>query len=155
MKMFIALLVAMLSAGCSISMESPSDDQPTEPPMELSPAVHPNQPTSGVTACAATDDPCVISVVEPLVSGQPVLVEYELCCPAGTIQDTILEVSGHGGERNWGDVTRWGLCGHRYVEEFVVPLRTGPTPYAILSVFDGNGGPISECRTSKAPPPIR
>lgn len=97
-------------------------------------------------ACAATPAPCVVSVAD----GELVAVTYTMCCPAGEFRVSILEVSGHG-EGNWGDVTRWGLCGHEYTEEFVHPDRTATPPFAILSTFDGDGGEISECRTANAP----
>ena len=95
------------------------------------------------------DSPCEIEV---LTSDVPELVSvrYNLLCPDGQFSASILEVSSNIG--NWGDVTRWVLCGHNYIEEFTNPrIRASAAPWAILSVFDGNGGDITSCRTPNAP----
>jgi hypothetical protein len=105
--------------------------------------------SDSLTSAEVSDAPCTISMTEPTTPGQPVVATYRLLCATGTVEMSILEVSGHEG--NWADVTRWGLCGHDYVEEFVHPNRLTETPWAILSTFDGNGGDISSCRTSNAP----
>jgi hypothetical protein len=92
----------------------------------------------------------VVCEIEQEPSDVPELVafRYRLCCPSGQFSASVLEVTGNEG--NWGDVTRWVSCGHAYVEEFTHPLHAND-PWAILSVFDGKGGPISSCRTPNAP----
>lgn len=90
--------------------------------------------------------------VEVLTSDTPGLVnvQYILSCPVGQFSASVVEVSSNKG--NWGDVTRWVLCGHTYTEEFTHPkFAVSMTPWAILSVYDGNGGPISSCQTPNAP----
>lgn len=105
-------------------------------------------------ACQNTQAPCVIEIVP--YPGTPGLYEanYQLCCPSGTsgiaMEMSILEVTSAKG--NWGDVTRWGICGYPYSEDFTHPLNsTAFPPWAILSTFDGHGGEISSCRTANAP----
>lgn len=96
-----------------------------------------------------TSAPCEVEV---LASGTSSLVDvqYTLSCPVGQFSASVVEVSSNKG--NWGDVTRWVLCGHTYTEEFTHPkFATSMTPWAILSVYDGNGGPISSCQTPNAP----
>lgn len=146
----IAIILLVILAACSDSSSDTIESEDTGPePISAPSPIHQVETTS----CANTPiAPCIVSVAEPSVAGDPVLVEYTLCCPTGTVRMSILEVSGIS-ERNWGDVTRWAACGHRYVEEFTTLHRSGPTPYAILSVFDEDG-PISECRTTNAPQPI-
>lgn len=100
------------------------------------------------TTCNQLGAVCEINVF-PTNVGQISEIRYRLCCPEDTFSMSILEVSGQEG--NWGDVTRWALCGRTYTEEFTHPDRSEIEPYAILSVFDGNGGAISSCRTSNAP----
>mgnify|MGYP001611376828 CR=1 len=100
--------------------------------------------------CFSTVAPCVVTLSEPSVPSEPVVVQYRMCCPVGTFKITFVEVTGREG--NWGDVTRWGLCAHTYSEEFVHPNRLLASPWSIVSVYDGNGGDITSCRTPNAPP---
>lgn len=93
--------------------------------------------------------PCEIEILTSDTSNL-VDVQYTLSCPVGQFSASVVEVSSNKG--NWGDVTCWVLCGHTYTEEFTHPkFTTSMAPWAILSVYDGNGGPISSCQTSNAP----
>lgn len=92
--------------------------------------------------------PCEVEIV-PSTSAPLWETRYRICCPAGQLSMSILEVTSSRG--NWGDVTRWVACGRTYSEEFTHPLANVSEPWAILSVFDGNGGPITACQTANAP----
>lgn len=95
------------------------------------------------------DAPCEVEVLASDTSSL-VDVQYTLSCPVGQFSASIVEVTSNKG--NWGDVTRWVLCGHTYTEEFTHPkFAVSMAPWAILSVYDGNGGPISSCQTPNTP----
>jgi hypothetical protein len=129
---------AILSAFAFTSCVSPGNTGSTQTqPQEI-----------GVpSSCAVPGTPCEIELTPSSTPGI-VTAQYHLCCASG-FSGSVLEVSGHEG--NWGDVTRWVLCGHTYTEEFTHPNNSGAGPWAILSVFDGMGGEITDCRTPNAP----
>lgn len=140
------LVVILLSCVETSEPEAPiiTDPLPTPAPSEPVPVSQ-----ESVDPCMSAT-PCVLSFTEPMVPSEPITISYRMCCPVGTYKISILEVSGKDG--NWGDITRWGLCAHTYSEEFVHPNRLPVSPWAILSVYDGNGGDITSCRTSNSPP---
>lgn len=143
------LLVAIL-CGC-VEGSGPEGSGPEAPIFETTVGSMPVEPLEPTDPCMLST-PCVISFTEPTVPTDAVVISYRMCCPVGSYKISILEVSGKDG--NWGDVTRWGLCTHMYSEEFVHPNRLPASPWAILSVYDGNGGDITSCRTANAPPEV-
>lgn len=139
--LFVTILLGCVEVSEPEVPTTEPSSTPTETPVPVS--------LEPVDPCMSSI-PCVISFAEPTVPSEPVAISYRMCCPVGSYKISIIEVSGKDG--NWGDVTRWGLCSHTYSEEFVHPKRLPASPWAILSVYDGNGGDITSCQTSNAPP---
>ena len=133
--MKLALMILSLTA-CSPS-QAPSFDAPVDIPA-VSKLL-----TEAPECPAVNPPPCVVEAVSDVQIG------YRLCCPDGVVAIAALAVDSTVGP--WGDVTKWAFCGRGYLEEVTHPRRGDTLPWAVLDTYDGNGGPISECRSSGAP----
>jgi hypothetical protein len=144
------LILTACDAGQVPSHDAGVGDAPTDIPSVSTESTRPPVllPLAQAPACPADNPPpCVVEVVS---FAEPAQIGYRLCCPGGVVAIAALAVDSTAGP--WGDVTKWAWCGWGYVEEVTHPRRGGTLPWAVLNTYDGNGGDISECRSSGAPP---
>lgn len=137
-------LCASLFAACAASV-------PTDAPADIiasnnmTPAL---VPLADAPSCPTTGTipPCVVEVVS---YAEPAQVGVRLCCPQPGQVILFLAVDSSAGP--WGDVTEWAFCGWPYVFEVTNPRRGGTLPWAVTSTNDGDGGPVTSCKSATAP----
>ncbi len=143
------LVILFVVAACTATTSSPADAPVDIPAATLQPVAVPPAviPLASAPECPAIDPPpCVVEVVS---FAEPAQVGYRACCAPLLFTVTALAVDSSVGP--WGDVTTWSICGWPYIVEVTHPERGGTLPWAVLDVYDGKGGPISECRSVGAP----
>lgn len=148
---YFALFVSLFAA-CAASEPTPDAPAPADAPADI-PAVSNNMtpvlvPLDHAPACptAGQAPPCVVEVVS---YAEPAQVGVRLCCAQPEQVILFLAVDSTAGP--WGDVTEWAFCGWPYVFEVTNPRRGGTLPWAVASTNDGDGGPVTSCKSATAP----
>lgn len=148
---YFALFVSLFAA-CAASEPTPDAPAPADAPADI-PAVSDNMtpvlvPLADAPACPTTGEapPCVVEVVS---YAEPAQIGVRLCCAQPGQVILFLAVDSTAGP--WGDVTEWAFCGWPYVFEVTNPRRGGTLPWAVASTNDGDGGPVTSCKSATAP----